>query len=311
MTNAIVTHGLTKDYGNGHGIFDLDVAVTEGEVFGYLGPNGAGKTTTLKILMGLIHASRGGATIFGLDVDRDAVALKKRIGYVPGELPQFGGWRGAEIVGYVAGLRGDVPADTVELIAKRLDLDLGRKYREYSHGNKQKLALLLAFAPEPALLIVDEPTTGLDPLHQQVFQALVQEAKARGATVLISSHVLSEVEQVCDRVGIVREGHLATVGPIDQLTGIKAHHVAIDFAGAPPIDRLRALPGFEQVTLEGSRVRGLYRGSFDPLLAAISGSPVTSLTSREPSLEEIFLSYYSVGDPPSVERSSTHGRYSA
>ena len=293
MTNAIETHGLTKDYGNGHGIFDLDVAVTEGEVFGYLGPNGAGKTTTLKILMGLIHASRGGATIFGLDVDRDAVALKKRIGYVPGELPQFGGWRGAEIVGYVAGLRGDVPADTVELIAKRLDLDLGRKYREYSHGNKQKLALLLAFAPEPALLIVDEPTTGLDPLHQQVFQALVQEAKARGATVLISSHVLSEVEQVCDRVGIVREGHLATVGPIDQLTGIKAHHVAIDFAGAPPIDRLRALPGFEQVTLEGSRVRGLYRGSFDPLLAAISGSPVTSLTSREPSLEEIFLSYYS------------------
>ena len=293
MTNAIETHGLTKDYGNGHGIFDLDVAVTEGEVFGYLGPNGAGKTTTLKILMGLIHASRGGATIFGLDVDRDAVALKKRIGYVPGELPQFGGWRGAEIVGYVAGLRGDVPADKVELIAKRLDLDLGRKYREYSHGNKQKLALLLAFAPEPALLIVDEPTTGLDPLHQQVFQALVQEAKARGATVLISSHVLSEVEQVCDRVGIVREGHLATVGPIDQLTGIKAHHVAIDFAGAPPIDRLRALPGFEQVTLEGSRVRGLYRGSFDPLLAAISGSPVTSLTSREPSLEEIFLSYYS------------------
>ncbi len=293
MTNAIEIHGLTKDYGNGHGIFDLDLAVTEGEVFGYLGPNGAGKTTTLKLLMGLIHASRGGATIFGLDVDRDAVALKKRIGYVPGELPQFGGWRGAEIVGYVAGLRGDVPDDKVEAIAKRLDLDLGRKYREYSHGNKQKLALLIAFAPEPALLIVDEPTTGLDPLHQQVFHALVQEAKARGGTVLISSHVLSEVEQVCDRVGIVRDGHLATVGPIDQLSGIKAHHVAIDFAGAPPIDRLRALPGFEQVSVEGLRVRGLYRGSFEPLLAAISGSPVTSLTSREPSLEEIFLTYYS------------------
>ena len=293
MTNAIETHGLTKDYGNGHGIFDLEVAVTEGEVFGYLGPNGAGKTTTLKLLMGLIHASRGGATIFGLDVDRDAVALKKRIGYVPGELPQFGGWRGAEIVGYVAGLRGDVPDDRVEVIAKRLDLDLGRKYREYSHGNKQKLALLLAFVPEPALLIVDEPTTGLDPLHQQVFHALVREAKARGGTVLISSHVLSEVEQVCDRVGIVRDGRLATVGPIAELSGIKAHHVAIDFAGAPPLDRLKALTGFEQLTVEGTRVRGLYRGSFDPLLTAISGSPVTSLTSREPSLEEIFLSYYS------------------
>ena len=292
MTNAIETHGLTKDYGSGHGIFDLDLAVPEGEVFGYLGPNGAGKTTTIKLLMGLIHATRGGATIFGLDVDRDAVALKKRIGYVPGELPQFGGWRGAEIVAYVAGLRGDLGNDKVEAVATRLDLDLGRKYREYSHGNKQKLALLLAFAPEPALLIVDEPTTGLDPLHQQVFYALVHEAKARGATIFISSHVLSEVEQVCDRVGIVREGRLATVGPIGQLTGIKAHNVAIDFAAAPPIERLRALPGFEQVTVEGTRVRGLYRGSFEPLLAAISGSAVTSLTSREPSLEEIFLSYY-------------------
>jgi len=293
MTNAIETRGLTKDYGNGHGIFDLDIQVAEGEVFGFLGPNGAGKTTTIKLLMGLIHATRGAATIFGLDADRDAVALKKRIGYVPGELPQFGGWRGSEIVAYVAGLRGDLADDTIETIAKRLDLDLGRTYREYSHGNKQKLALLLAFAPKPALLIVDEPTTGLDPLHQQVFYALVQEAKVRGATVLISSHVLSEVEQVCDRVGIVREGHLATVGPIGQLTGIKAHHIAIEFAGTPPIDRLRALPGFEQVTLEGTHVRGLYRGSFDPLLAAISSTPVTSLTSREPSLEEIFLSYYS------------------
>ena len=292
MPNAIQTQRLTKDYGGGHGIFDLDLAVSEGEVFGYLGPNGAGKTTTIRLLMGLSHATRGSATIFGLDADRDAVALKRRIGYVPGELPQFGGWRGSEIAAYVAGLRGDLSDAKVEALAKRLDLDLGRKYREYSHGNKQKLALLLAFAPEPALLIVDEPTTGLDPLHQQVFFAMVHEAKARGATSLISSHVLSEVEQVCDRVGIVRDGHLATVGPIDKLTGMKAHHVAIEFAVIPPIDRLRALPGFEHVTVEGMRVRGLYRGSFEPLLAAISGSPVTSLTSREPSLEEIFLSYY-------------------
>ena len=309
MTSAIETHGLTKDYGGGHGIFDLDIAVTEGEVFGFLGPNGAGKTTTLKMLMGLVHATRGTATIFGLDADRDSVALKRRTGYVPGELPQFGGWRGSEIVAYVSGLRGDLTDEKIETVATRLDLDLGRKYREYSHGNKQKLALLLAFAPEPALLIVDEPTTGLDPLHQQVFYALVHEAKARGATVLISSHVLSEVEQVCDRVGIVREGRLATVGPIDELSGIKAHrHVAIDFAGSPPIDRLRALTGFEQLTVEGTRVRGLYHGSFEPLLAAISGSPVTSLTSREPSLEEIFLSYYSAAEPPGIEQRSPPGR---
>src|ERR1700716_3884264 len=223
MTTAIHAEKLTKDYGAGRGIFDLDLDVAEGESFGFLGPNGAGKTTTIKLLMGLSHATRGTATIFGLDTDRDAVAVKKRVGYVPGELPQFGGWRGSEIVAYIAGLRGDIADAEVEAIATRLDLDLGRKYREYSHGNKQKLALLLAFAPKVALLILDEPTSGLDPLHQQEFYGLVRDARARGATIFISSHVLSEVEQLCDRVGIVREGHLATVGQLDQLVGMRAH----------------------------------------------------------------------------------------
>ncbi len=292
MTNAIETHGLTKDYGSSHGIFDLEIAIAEGETFGYLGPNGAGKTTTIKVLMGLIHATTGSATIFGQDCERDAVALKRRIGYVPGELPQFGGWRGAEVVAYIAGLRGDITDAEVEAIAKRLDLDLGRKYREYSHGNKQKLALLLAFAPRPALLILDEPTTGLDPLHQQEFYGLVRDARARGATIFISSHVLSEVEHVCDRVGIVREGHLATVGTLDELTGIRAHHVRIEFADTPPVERLRALAGLEGLAIDGHRATGLFRGSFDQLLAVISGSRVTTLESREPTLEEVFLSYY-------------------
>lgn len=292
VTDAIATQGLTKDYGAGHGIFDLDLTVEEGEVFGYLGPNGAGKTTTIKLLMGLIHATRGSATIFGLDADRDAVALKHKIGYVPGELPQFGGWRGSEIVAYIAGLRGDLTDSEVEAVAKRLDLDLGRKYREYSHGNKQKLALLLAFAPKPALLILDEPTSGLDPLHQQEFYGLVRDARARGATILISSHVLSEVEHVCDRVGIVREGHLATVGQLDQLAGMRAHRIEIVFAGAPPVERLRAIPGFEQLSIEDHRVTGMFRGDFEPLLAALASSRVTKFESREPSLEEIFLGFY-------------------
>ena len=290
---AVQTAGLTKDYGAGHGIFDLDLEVNEGEVFGFLGPNGAGKTTTIKLLMGLSHATRGRATIFGLDSDRDAVAIKKRVGYVPGELPQLGGWRGTEIVAYVAGLRADVADAEVEAIAKRLDLDLGRKYREYSHGNKQKLALLLAFAPRPSLLILDEPTSGLDPLHQQEFYGLIRDARARGATIFVSSHVLSEVEHICDRVGIVREGHLATVGRLDELSGIRAHHVRIEFADAPPADRLRALPGFEGLAIDGRQVRGLYRGSFDQLLRALADARVISLESREPSLEEVFLSYYS------------------
>ena len=291
-TSAIHTEKLTKDYGAGRGIFDLDLDVAEGEVFGFLGPNGAGKTTTIKVLMGLSHATRGAASIFGLDADRDAVAVKKRVGYVPGELPQFGGWRGSEIVAYIAGLRGDVDDAQVEAIAKRMDLDLGRKYREYSHGNKQKLALLLAFAPRAGLLILDEPTSGLDPLHQQEFYGLVRDARSRGATVFMSSHVLSEVEHVCDRVGIVREGHLATVGTLDQLTGIRAHHVRIEFADPVPADRLRALKGFDGLTIDGHRVAGLYRGSFDELLGAIAGARVATLESREPTLEEIFLSYY-------------------
>jgi len=292
VTTAIQTNGLTKDYGSAHGIFDLDLTVNEGEVFGYLGPNGAGKTTTIKLLMGLIHATKGRATILGLDTDRDAVPLKHKIGYVPGELPQFGGWRGSEIVAYIAGLRGDMSDREVEAVAKRLDLDLGRKYREYSHGNKQKLALLLAFAPKAALLILDEPTSGLDPLHQQEFYGLVRDARVRGATIFISSHVLSEVEHVCDRVGIVREGHLATVGQLDQLAGMRAYRVEILFAETPPIERIRAIPGFEQIEIEDHRVSGMFRGAFEPLLAMLASSRVTKFESREPSLEEIFLGFY-------------------
>ena len=293
MASAILTRGLTKDYGSGHGIFDLDLSVAEGETFGFLGPNGAGKTTTIRLLMGLIHATRGSATILGLDTDRDAVPLKHKIGYVPGELPQFGGWRGSDIVAYIAGLRGDVTDSEVEAVAKRLDLDLGRKYREYSHGNKQKLALLLAFAPRATLLILDEPTSGLDPLHQQVFYGLVRDARARGATIFVSSHVLSEVEHICDRVGIVREGHLVTAGQIEQLVGMRAQRVEIEFADSPPVERIRGVPGFEQLAVHDHRVSGMFRGDFERLLAALVSTRITKFASREPSLEEIFLSFYS------------------
>ncbi len=293
MTEAVVTRGLAKDYGSGRGIFDLDLAVHEGEVFGFLGPNGAGKTTTIKLLMGMIHATRGSASVFGLDADRDAVAVKRRVGYCPGELPQFGGWRGTEIAAYVAGLRGDVEDAEVEAIAKHLSLDLGRKYREYSHGNKQKLALLLAFVHRPALLVLDEPTTGLDPLHQQVFYGLVRDARSRGATVFLSSHVLSEVEHVCDRVGIVRAGHLVTVATLGELAGLKTHRIEIDFAADPPLERLRALGGLAELAVHGKRVSGMFRGNFEPLLDVIAGHQVTGFVSREPTLEEIFLSYYS------------------
>jgi ABC-2 type transport system ATP-binding protein len=292
MKEAIETAGLTKDYGNGRGIFDLDLRVAAGEVFGFLGPNGAGKTTTIRLLMGLIHATRGSARIFGLDCDRDAVAVKRKVGYCPGELPQFGGWRGSEIVAYVAGLRGDVKDSTITALATRLDLDLGRKYREYSHGNKQKLALVLAFMHQPTLVILDEPTTGLDPLHQQEFYAIVRDARAAGATIFISSHVLSEVEHVCDRVGIVREGHLATVSALEDLVGMRAFRVEIDFADEVPVDRLKRVEGLDQLVITDHRATALLRGTFEPLMAAVAGTRVVGFTSREPSLEEIFLTYY-------------------
>jgi len=292
MTEAIETQGLTKDYGNGRGIFDLELSVPVGEVFGFLGPNGAGKTTTIRLLMGLIHATRGGARIFGLDCDRDAVAVKRKTGYCPGELPQFGGWRGSEIVAYVAGLRGDVKDTAITALATRLDLDLGRKYREYSHGNKQKLALILAFMHQPALAILDEPTSGLDPLVQQEFYGIVRDARTRGATIFISSHVLSEVEHVCDRVGIVRQGHLATVSPLEKLVGMRAFHVEIDFADQVPVDRLKRVEGLDQLVVTDHRATGLLRGTFEPLMAAVAGTRVVGFTSREPSLEEIFLTYY-------------------
>src|SRR5438270_3460800 len=239
----VATHALTKDYGAHRGVFDLDLTVQKGEVFGFLGPNGAGKTTTIKLLMGMIHPTRGTATIFGLDCEREAVAVKRRVGYVPGETPNFGGWRGSEIVAYVAGLRGNVSDAVISSLAKRLDLDLGRRYREYSHGNKQKLLLVLAFMHRPPLLILDEPTGGLDPLHQQVFYELVREARNEGTTVFLSSHVLSEVEHVCDRVGIVREGGLVIVGTLAELIGVRVRRIEIVFAGEPPLARLGSVPG--------------------------------------------------------------------
>jgi len=292
MTEAIEAEGLTKDYGNGRGIFELDLRVPAGEVFGFLGPNGAGKTTTIRLLMGLIHATRGSARIFGLDCGRDAVAVKRKVGYCPGELPQFGGWRGSEIVAYVAGLRGDVKDAAITALAIQLDLDLGRKYREYSHGNKQKLALVLAFMHQPALVILDEPTTGLDPLVQQEFYGIVRDARTAGATIFISSHVLSEVEHVCDRVGIVREGHLATVSALEDLVGMRAFRVEIDFADDVPVDRLKRVEGLDQLVVTDHRATALLRGTFEPLMAAVAGTRVVGFTSREPSLEEIFLTYY-------------------
>ena len=289
----IATHRLTKDYGSGRGIFDLDLVIDRGEVFGFLGPNGAGKTTTIRQLMGLVRPSRGSAEIFGLDCQRDSVEVKRHIGYLPGELPQYGGWKGTEVVAYLAGLRGNVDPGEVRRIAERFDLDLGRTYREYSHGNKQKLALVVAFMHRPELLILDEPTSGLDPLNQLQFHELVDGAIARGASVFLSSHVLSEVEQLCDRAGIVREGRLVALAPLAELRAAKEREVEIRFASAPPIERIRALDGVTVLESTGPRVRCRVRGSIAPLVTVLRDAEVVDLVTHEPTLEQAFLSFYS------------------
>jgi ABC-2 type transport system ATP-binding protein len=293
MTSAIVMHGLTKDYGSGHGLFDLDLEVAEGEVFGFLGPNGAGKTTTIRLLMGVIHPSAGTATVFGLDCDRDSVAVKREVGYLPGDLPQFGGMRGSEVVAYLGGMRGGIDAARVTELAERLELDLGRRFREYSRGNKQKLGLVLAFMHRPRLLILDEPTGGLDPLNQQTFQRMVGEVKASGSTVFLSSHVLSEVEETCSRVGIIRDGGLVSDMTMDKVHDLRFHEVVIEFGGEVPEAAVRAAAGVEDVAVHGTRLTCTVHGGFGALIAAISGHPVVDMVSREPSLESIFLSYYS------------------
>src|SRR5450759_4071147 len=232
---AIRTSKLSKDYGARRGLFDLDLEVSPQEVFGYLGPNGAGKTTTIRLLMDMIRPTAGAAYVFGLDCRRDSIAVKRRVGYLPGDLPQFGSLRGREVVAYLAGMRGGVDSRVVRALAERFDLDLSRRFREYSSGNKQKLGILLAFMHRPELLVLDEPTGGLDPLNQQEFYQLLREARNGGATVFLSSHILSEVEHVCDRVGILRAGRLVKVAQLEDLNHIRAHRVEIEFAAGSQI----------------------------------------------------------------------------
>ncbi len=295
MTNPIIEiKGLNKSYGGKRGIVDVSLDVAEGEVFGFLGPNGAGKTTTIRLLMALLHADAGSARIAGLDCWRQSVEIKRLIGYVPGEPSLDPNLTGGQILEYYAHLRGGVDKAYLKQLIKRLDLDPNRKFRQYSTGNKRKVVLIQAFMHRPRLLILDEPTSGLDPLNQQEFDAMVREARDEGHTVFLSSHVLSEVEKTCTRVGIIREGRLVKVGDIADLKDIKRYEITISFAQPVPAGAFEKLDGVVEVeTLNnGSAVRLAMQGAADAVIKAAAHYPVVSLTSYEPSLEDIFLRFY-------------------
>ena len=294
MKSIIEIEKLTKSYGSKRGIVDVTLDVTEGEVFGFLGPNGAGKTTTIRILMALLRADSGTARIAGLDSWEKSVEIKRIIGYMPGEPSLDNNLTGGQILEYFANLRGGVERAYLKSLLERFDLDTSRKFRQYSTGNKRKVVLIQAFMHKPRVLILDEPTSGLDPLNQQQFDELVAEARGEGRTVFLSSHVLSEVEKTCTRVGIIREGRLVRVGGVAELKDIKHYEITIHFAQPVATDAFAGLEGVSRVDRldDGSAIRIAIQGEADSVIKAAAKFPVVSLTSYEPSLEDIFLRYY-------------------
>ena len=293
-TPAIKTEQLSKRYATLDALTDLDLEVGQGEVVGFLGPNGAGKTTTIRLLLGLIRPTHGRAEIFGLDAQRQSVAAHARLAYVAGEAnlwPSLTGTETLHLLGRVQGQVDDAYRD--ELIA-RFDLDTAKKVRAYSKGNRQKLQLIAALMTRPDLLVLDEPTAGLDPLMEQAFRVCINEAHQRGQTVFLSSHILSEVEALCDRVGILRNGVLVEMGTLAEMRHLSALTVEATFDGSVP--DLSAVPGVTSVEVAGNVVRCQVHGGVAPQLTVLAVSGVHELLSREPSLEELFLAHYGAPD---------------
>ncbi len=305
MTAIIEVDNLTKRYGSKRGIIDVSFQVEEGEVFGFLGPNGAGKTTTIRLLMALLRANAGRARIAGLDCWQQSVEIKRLIGYLPGELALDPNLTGGQILEYFGHLRGGIDQAYLKQLIARLDVDPSRKFRQYSSGNKRKIGIIQAFMHRPRLLILDEPTNGLDPLNQQEFDRMVKEVRDDGRTVFLSSHILTEVEQTCHRVAIIREGQLVRVGSVEELKDIKRQEITLTFANAVPIEAFKGLAGVEQVEtlVDGHTLRLSVQGRADAVIKAAAQHSVVTLTSHEPSLEDIFLRYYE-GDGQAVKEAS-------
>jgi len=301
MTAVIQTEQLTKSYGQFRGIVEVNLAVNQGEIFGFLGPNGAGKTTTIRTLLDLIRPTSGRALVFGIESSADPVAIHRRIGYLPGEFTLYDRLTGAETIEYFANLRGTVDKAYSDSLVERLQLDTSRRFREYSKGNKQKVGLVCAIQHKPELLILDEPTAGLDPLVQQTFNQLLFEARAEGRTVFLSSHIISEVERTCDRVAIIREGRIVRLDTVDAIRDIAAHEVELRFADPVPGSAFASIPGVSGLVEEGRTLRMRVTGPIAPIVRLAGQHELVDFVSREPSLEEVFLSEYEPV-PPSPGR---------
>lgn len=290
---VIQIEDVSKTYGPVQALSHLDLAVSSGEIFGFLGPNGAGKTTTIRLLTGFLKPASGRMAVFGLDAWHDTVAVKGRLGFLPDISALYEGMTGEELLGYLGKLQSGTSPTRRQELCDRLELSqsaLRRKIKGYSHGMKRKLAIVQAMQHDPDLLIMDEPTQGLDPLIQQAFFALLRESQARGSTVFFSSHILSEVEQLCQRVGIIRQGTLVAVEDVRELQRNKVRTMEVEFRGTPP-DSLQ-VPEVEVLSHNGPRWRLAIRGDINPVLRALSQYDLEDLVFAQAHLEDIFLDYY-------------------
>jgi beta-exotoxin I transport system ATP-binding protein len=292
MPEMIRTEALTKYYGRRRGLGGLDLEVRPGEVYGFLGPNGAGKTTTIRILLDLIRPTRGTVAVLGETPRAGGVTLRRRVGYLPGDFLVGGAQSSRELLTHLGYLRGGVAVDRIEALAERFELDLGVRIGSLSRGNRQKIGVVQAFMHEPELLVLDEPTTGLDPLMQQRFLELVAEVRAAGQTVFMSSHVLSEVQQSADRVGIVRDGKMIAVEAVDTLRRRAVRRVEVHFDEPVAAEAFAGLPDLLDLAIDGSVLRCRLAGRPDALVKALARFDVASLTVEEPDLEELFFVYY-------------------
>lgn len=293
MVHAIETRRLSKAYAGKAALEELDLAIDPGELFGFLGPNGAGKSTTIRLLLDLIRPTSGSASILGVDCHRNSREARALTGYLPGDLRLWPGLRGHEAVDLIASLRGR-PIDRVYVngLADRMTLDLNMRTRSYSKGNRQKLGIILALIDRPPVLLLDEPTSGLDPLVQRVVWEILREQAAVGTAVFFSSHVMSEVDQVCDRVGILRAGRLVAVEPVSALKGRSIRHVEVSFEGpVPPAEAVR-LPGIRELRRDFATLEFEISGEIDPLLKALGPYHVVDLRTEQPTLDEVLLAYY-------------------